>query len=177
MGGWVRWQGSRLERREGRVALERLGDRHASRGADLVPAEAAHTAKEGKERARAASVACRGAVLARTPTRGTWFEARPSCAHLSVVQLGDLVALHRRKERAHVHGAEHLPAEVHCLAARRLALDFDQRGAVCLDHLVLQARDQRLVVGVGERTAARHDALVEHHDLRVAVEGAVQQDG
>eukprot|EP00964_Phaeocystis_antarctica_P061814 scaffold36961_cov56-Phaeocystis_antarctica.AAC.2 len=87
-------------------------------------------------------------------------------------QLGDLVALHRREERAHVMGAEHLQAEVHLLAARRLALDLDQRGAVRLDHLVLQARDQRLVVRVGERTAARHVALVSHLDLRVAVEGA-----
>eukprot|EP00964_Phaeocystis_antarctica_P043587 scaffold25015_cov52-Phaeocystis_antarctica.AAC.2 len=52
------------------------------------------------------------------------------------------------------------------LAARRLALDFHQRGAVRLDHLVLQARDQRLVVGVGERTAARHEALEHHLDLR-----------
>jgi hypothetical protein len=93
------------------------------------------------------------------------------------VQLGDLVALHRREERAHVQGAEHLTAEVHIPAARRLALDFHQRGAVGLDHLVLQGRDQRLVVGVGERAAARHVVLAIHIDLRVAVEGAVQQDG
>jgi hypothetical protein len=93
------------------------------------------------------------------------------------VQVGDLVALHRREERAHVLGAEHLTAEVRFPAARRLALDFHQRGAVRLDHLVLQCRDERLVVGVGEGAAARHVILVLHLDLRVAVEGAVQQDG
>jgi hypothetical protein len=93
------------------------------------------------------------------------------------VQLSDLVALHRREERAHVLGAEHLITEVHCPAARRLALDCHQRGAVRLDHLVLQGRDQRLVLGVGERAAARHGLLEKHRDLRVAVEGAVQQDG
>ena len=56
MGGWVRWQGSRPEEREGRIALEGLGDRHALRGAELGEDEAAHTATEGgkgncKERA------------------------------------------------------------------------------------------------------------------------------
>eukprot|EP00964_Phaeocystis_antarctica_P071957 scaffold43949_cov50-Phaeocystis_antarctica.AAC.3 len=44
-----RWQGSRQERREGRVALEDLGERHARRGADVVNLEAAHTAKEGEQ--------------------------------------------------------------------------------------------------------------------------------
>ena len=47
MGEWVQWQGSRLERREGRVFLERLGDRHAIPGAEVVGAEAAQTATEG----------------------------------------------------------------------------------------------------------------------------------
>eukprot|EP00964_Phaeocystis_antarctica_P148650 scaffold115574_cov63-Phaeocystis_antarctica.AAC.1 len=148
--------------------------------------------KQGEKGECSERACCWG--LTRKPTLGTWFEGRPSCAHSSVrcrhqlaargsqlvepqVQLGDLVALHRREERAHVHGAEHLRAKVHCLAARRLAFDLHQRGAVRLDHPVLQARDQRLVVGVGERTAARHVVLAEHHDLRVAVEGAVQQDG
>ena len=49
MGGWVRWQGSRPEVREGRIALQGLGERHAFRGAELVLAEAAHTAKEGEK--------------------------------------------------------------------------------------------------------------------------------
>eukprot|EP00964_Phaeocystis_antarctica_P018375 scaffold10153_cov65-Phaeocystis_antarctica.AAC.3 len=43
------WQGSRLERREGRVALEGLGERHATRGAEVVEAEAAQTAKAGEK--------------------------------------------------------------------------------------------------------------------------------
>ena len=81
-----RWQGSRLERREGRVALEDLGERHASRGAEAVLAEAAQTAKEG-EQGECRERAWRGALLARTPTLGTWFEGRPSCAHLSVVSV------------------------------------------------------------------------------------------
>ena len=45
MGGRVQWQGSRLELLEVGVALERLGERHATLGADPVVAEAAHTAK------------------------------------------------------------------------------------------------------------------------------------
>eukprot|EP00964_Phaeocystis_antarctica_P060016 scaffold35750_cov56-Phaeocystis_antarctica.AAC.6 len=140
--------------------------------------------KEG-EKGESSERACCGVVThgrLRAPERGERGVGPQRCRHqrtargsqLVVIQVqrGDLVALHRREERAHVHGAEHLQAEVHFLAARRLALDFDQRGAVRLDHLVLQARDQRLVVGVGERTAARHVALVMHLDLRVAVEGA-----
>ena len=47
MGGWVRSQGSRLEPLEGGVALERLGERHAALGAEVVAVEAAHTAKGG----------------------------------------------------------------------------------------------------------------------------------
>ena len=43
---WVRWQGSRRELLEVGVALERLGERHAALGAELVVAEPAHTAKE-----------------------------------------------------------------------------------------------------------------------------------
>ena len=42
-------QGSRLEVREGGVALEGLGERHAALGAELVVAEPAHTAKEGEK--------------------------------------------------------------------------------------------------------------------------------
>ena len=68
-----RWQGSRLERREGRVALERLGERHATRGAEVVGVEAAHTAKEG-EKGESSERCMPWAVLARTPTLGTWFE-------------------------------------------------------------------------------------------------------
>ena len=60
-GGWVRWQGSRLEQRERRVALEGLGERHASRGAKVVAHEAAHTAKEG-EKGECSERACRAAV-------------------------------------------------------------------------------------------------------------------
>jgi hypothetical protein len=44
-GGWVRWQGSRPERLEGGVALERLGERHATLGPELVVAEPGHTAQ------------------------------------------------------------------------------------------------------------------------------------
>ena len=62
MGGWVRWQGSRLQLREGGVALEGLGERHASLGAEVVDAEAAQTAKEKVKRASAASVHARGAA-------------------------------------------------------------------------------------------------------------------
>eukprot|EP00964_Phaeocystis_antarctica_P135067 scaffold99413_cov65-Phaeocystis_antarctica.AAC.3 len=61
MGEWVRWQGSRLERRESRVALEGLGERHATRGAELVVAEAAHRAKEGGK-GECSERACCGAV-------------------------------------------------------------------------------------------------------------------
>ena len=63
-GEWVRWQGSRLERREGRVALERLGERHAFRGAEVVGAEAAQTAKEG-EKGECSERACCGGLGAR----------------------------------------------------------------------------------------------------------------
>ena len=40
-------QGSRPEVRKGRVDLQRLGERHATLGAEVVVAEAAHTAKAG----------------------------------------------------------------------------------------------------------------------------------
>ena len=49
MDGWVRWRGSRLEELEGGVALERLGERHAALGAELVEFEPAHTATEGEK--------------------------------------------------------------------------------------------------------------------------------
>eukprot|EP00964_Phaeocystis_antarctica_P136634 scaffold101082_cov49-Phaeocystis_antarctica.AAC.2 len=175
MGRWVRWQGSGLEVREGRVSLEGLGDRHAPRGAELVVVEAAHTAKRSSiGQLRALERGERGVRLQRCRHQRT---ARGSQLVEHHIQLGDLVALDRREERAHVLGTEHLLAEVHSLAARRrLALELHQRGAVRLDHLVLQVRDQRLVVGVGERTAARHVLLVKHLDMRVAIEGAVQQD-
>eukprot|EP00964_Phaeocystis_antarctica_P007011 scaffold3797_cov55-Phaeocystis_antarctica.AAC.1 len=55
-----RWQGSRLERREGRVALEDLGERHATLGAELVVAEAAHAAKEGEKGKRSERACCCG---------------------------------------------------------------------------------------------------------------------
>jgi hypothetical protein len=56
MGRWVRWQGSRLQRLEGGVALEGLGKRHAILGAELVELEAAQTAKEKVKRASAVSM-------------------------------------------------------------------------------------------------------------------------
>ena len=49
MGEWVRWQGSRPELCEGRVALEGLGERHATLGAEGVAVEPVHTAKEGEK--------------------------------------------------------------------------------------------------------------------------------
>ena len=45
MGRWVRWQGSRPQLGEGGVALEGLGERHATLGAEVVNFEAAQTAK------------------------------------------------------------------------------------------------------------------------------------
>jgi hypothetical protein len=48
-GGWVRWRGSRQERLEGGVALEGLGERHATLGAELVVRKAAQTVKPGWE--------------------------------------------------------------------------------------------------------------------------------
>ena len=62
MGRWVRWQGSGLELREGRVSLEGLGECHASRGAEVVVEEAAHTAKEG-EKGECSERACGAAVM------------------------------------------------------------------------------------------------------------------
>ena len=47
IGEWVRWQGSRHKVLEGGVALEGLGERHATLVAELVAVEPAHTAKEG----------------------------------------------------------------------------------------------------------------------------------
>ena len=47
MGRWVRWQGSRLELREARAALEGLSERHATLGAEVVVFKAAQTAKPG----------------------------------------------------------------------------------------------------------------------------------
>ena len=52
MGGWIRWQGSRLEPLEGRVALEGLGERHAALGAELVVAEPALTRQRKGEKER-----------------------------------------------------------------------------------------------------------------------------
>ena len=53
MGGWVRSQGSRPEVLEGGVAHERLGERDAALGAELVVVEPVHTAKsEAKGRVR-----------------------------------------------------------------------------------------------------------------------------
>ena len=64
------------------------------------------------------------------------------------LQRNDLVALHCREQRVHVHRADHLRGEVYGLAARRFALGYDERVAVRLDHLVFQAFDERLVIGV-----------------------------
>jgi hypothetical protein len=47
MGGWVRWQGSRLQLLEGGVALEGLGERHAILRAEVVVFKAAQMAKPG----------------------------------------------------------------------------------------------------------------------------------
>ena len=55
MGEWVRWLGSRPELFEGRVALERLGERHAALGAELVVVEPAHTAQGRVRRSRCSS--------------------------------------------------------------------------------------------------------------------------
>ena len=44
---WVRRQGDRPEVLEGRVALEGLGERLATLGAELVVAKPSHTVKEG----------------------------------------------------------------------------------------------------------------------------------
>ena len=62
MGGWVRWQGSRPELREGGVALEGLGERHATLGAELVAVEPAQTAKENSEEGQCSERACCGAA-------------------------------------------------------------------------------------------------------------------
>ena len=81
MGGWVRWQGSTPEHLEGRINLERLGDRHATLGAEVVPLEAAQTGKEGSQ----------GPVHVGLSSKNAnpcpWFEGRPSCAHLSEVSV------------------------------------------------------------------------------------------
>ena len=81
MGGWVRWQGSTPEHLEGRINLERLGDRHATLGAEVVPLEAAQTGKEGSQ----------GPVHVGLSSKNAnpcpWFEGRPSCAHLSSVSV------------------------------------------------------------------------------------------
>ena len=45
--GRVQWQDSRPELVEGGIALQGLGERHATLGAELVEAEPAHTAKAG----------------------------------------------------------------------------------------------------------------------------------
>ena len=44
---WVQWPGSRPEYLDGRVALEGLGERLATLGAELVVSKPLHTAKEG----------------------------------------------------------------------------------------------------------------------------------
>ena len=58
MGRWVRWQGSGLELREGRVSLEGLGECHAILGAEVVAGEAAQTAKEGEKDECSERVCC-----------------------------------------------------------------------------------------------------------------------
>ena len=47
VGRWVRWQGSRHEVREGGIALQGLGERHATLGAEVVAVEPAHTVEAG----------------------------------------------------------------------------------------------------------------------------------
>ena len=47
MGRWVRWQGSRLQRLEGGVALEGLDERYATHGAEVIELEPAQTVKPG----------------------------------------------------------------------------------------------------------------------------------
>ena len=56
MGGSVRWQGSRLEHLEGGIALQGLGERHATLKTEVVAVEAAHTAKGRVSRASTVSV-------------------------------------------------------------------------------------------------------------------------
>ena len=58
MGKWVRWLGSRPEALEGGVALEGLGERHATLGAELVEPEPAHTAKGSVGRGKCTEGAC-----------------------------------------------------------------------------------------------------------------------
>ena len=60
MGGWVRWQGSRPEPLQGSVALEGLGERHATLGAELVFGEAAHTAKRKGEKEQVRAMGAKG---------------------------------------------------------------------------------------------------------------------
>ena len=54
-------QGSRPEVRKGRVDLQRLGERHATLGAEVVAEDAAQTAKVG-EKCQCSERACYGAV-------------------------------------------------------------------------------------------------------------------
>eukprot|EP00964_Phaeocystis_antarctica_P001631 scaffold860_cov57-Phaeocystis_antarctica.AAC.1 len=104
-GAWVRWQGSRPERREGRVALERLGERHAFHGAEVVVAEAAHTAKEGEKGECSARACCAAVTHGRVGSR--WQGSRPE-------RREGRVALERLDERHASHGAEFvLPEAAH----------------------------------------------------------------
>ena len=60
MGKWVRWPGSKREPLQGRVALEGLGERHATLGAELVFVEPARTAKGRVRRSKGSEGACCG---------------------------------------------------------------------------------------------------------------------
>ena len=68
-GEWVQMQGSRLELLEGRIALERLGERHASRGAEVVVVEAAQTGKEGEKGECSERVCCAALTHGRVGSR------------------------------------------------------------------------------------------------------------
>ena len=58
MVGWVRRQGSRLGVLEGGVALQRLGERHAALGDELVAVEPAHTVTGRVRRSKCSEGAC-----------------------------------------------------------------------------------------------------------------------
>ena len=60
VGSMAAWQGSRPERLEGLVALEGLGERHATLGAELVFGEAAHTAKRKGEKEQVRAMGAKG---------------------------------------------------------------------------------------------------------------------
>ena len=72
MGGSVRLKGSGLERLEGGVALDGLGERHAALGAELVAAEPARTAQSNCEKGRVQ----RGCMMWWLKARASGFDCR-----------------------------------------------------------------------------------------------------